>query len=372
MKSYTTLQNLFNTLSLNTNSNNTTLAGILINDNHRYLIQKYFDNEAQTTITTIGPQTLTLTTSTLASGSTSATLTATWTYPSCKQLLVFSDGEQRNVSFFQNSTSITWISATTAAQTSASISCVGVQSYPLGANVSKIKNDTITIGQLVYTPAPVQSIGEWTQLNALPYTSNIPCYFFVYNNQLNFWPIPSSTGNIITIYCQINVPDMTYADYTTGTISSATVGSNQIVGTATNWATPYPTGVDLTPSNLFISITPPGDDGLYYQVQSFIDNTHINLLKPIVYAPNTSGANYTIGQYPLLQGDFHDIIVYWALEVYFNSIVKDTEKYQMFQGIRKEKEDMFMRAYLSTKQVNVDLSVSPQQRNPNLFTFASS
>lgn len=373
MKSFGALTSFFATLSLNNSSSNKTLGGILINDNHRYLIQKYFDNERSFTMTTVGPQTLTLTTSTLATGSISATLTAAWTYISCQQLVVFSDGEQRTVFFTQGSTNIYWQSATNAVQTSASISAVGVQSYRLPANISKLKTSTITIGQLVYTAYPVNSVQEWAKLNALPYTAAYPAYFFVFNDELQFWPIPSSTGNIITLYAQINVADMTYQDYSTGTINTASVGSNIITGTSTTWNSVgnYPLNTDLTFANLFIQIAPPGGDGLYYQIQSFQSDTSLTLIKPLVNAPNTSGASYTIGQYPLLQGDFHDIPVYWALKVYHSSISKDTDKASLYDGIMANKLTL-MEAYLSTKQVSVDLGTTPIPRNPNLYPYATS
>lgn len=318
-------------------------------------------------MTTIGPENLAVTTSTLPAGATSATLTSAWSSSriSTQQLVTFGDGEQRTVNFTQGSASVTWQSALTTAQTSSTIATVGVQSYPLPANISKIKNSTITVGQLVYSPAPVQSIQEWTQLNALPYTSSIPAYFYIYNNQLNFWPIPSSTGNVITLNCQISVADMTYADVTTGSLATLVVGSNNVVGTGTAWNS-FPTGTNLTFANIFLTALPPGGDGLPYQVQSFTSATQATLIKPVVNAPSPSGASYLIGQYPLLSPDFHDAIVYGALRIYFSSIVKDPDRYGLYNGLFKEKTDL-MEYYLATKSINVDLSSSPVSRNPNLF-----
>lgn len=372
MRSFTQLKSLFTILSLNSSTANNTLAGLLINQEHRYLLQKYFDNERAFTLTTIGAQSLSITTSILPAGSTSATLTVAWpsTVPTYQQLVVFGDSEQRTVLFTQGSTSITWQSPTSTVQSSATIATVGVQSYPLPANVSKLKNSTINVGQLVYTPAPVQSIQEWTKLNALPYTSNIPAYFFVYNNQINFWPIPSSTGEVVTLYAQGAIGDMNYEDYSTGTIATLTVGSNAVTGSATTWAGTYPTNTDLTLANLNLVVTPPGGDGLLYPVQSVTSNTQLTLLKPIVYSPNAVGASYTIGQYPFLHPDFHDDLVYRALKIYYNSIVKDPDKFKMYDAISKEKEE-FMKAYLSNKSVNVDLSVTPALTNPNLFPIGS-
>jgi hypothetical protein len=363
------LVNTFTTLSQNSATSNGTLGQMLVNEQHKQLLLKYFDNEWTVTLATIGGGTL----ATLAvqpSGATSATLSTAWPNINCQQYVVFANGEQRTVEFVQNSTAITWTPSLTNAGTTAVITTQGVQFYPLPANVSKVKSGTITIGQLQYTPAPVQSIQEWNQLNALPYTSDIPAYFYIYQNKLGFWPIPSSSGNVITIQCQVTVPNMTYSDYSTGTLATVTVGSSNIVGSGTSWSSVFPTGTDLTFANLFLVANPPSGDGIPYQIRSFSSATQATLVKPIVNAPGT-GATYTIGQYPYLSPDFHDAIVYGALRIYFSSIVKDPDRYALYNGLFDEKKEL-MKYYLGTKHVNVDLSVSPIQQNPNLYIYPSS
>ena len=370
MKTYTTLKTLFTTLSNNDSTANDTLGGQLISDQHRYLIQKYFDNERTYTTTTVGAQDLTLT-ATPAVGATSATLSSAWPYLTCQQLAVFDSGEQRTVSFTYNSTAITWQSALVETNSAATLSTVGVQGYPIPPSVSKIKNDTITIGQLVYTPAPIQSIQEWTMLNALPYTSDIPNYFYIYNNQVNFWPIPSSTGNIITFNYKSRVPDLSFADYSTGTLSGIAVGSTSITGVGTNWNSSgnYPLNTDMSIFNLALKITPPSGDGIWYPIQSFQSNTALTLFQPIQNAPSSTATSYTIGQLPLLQEDFHDTIVYGALTTYFTSIVKDADKYKMYEGLYQSRLNL-MEEYNGSKNVNVDLGSQPVPNNPNIFLYA--
>jgi len=353
-------------LSQNNSTANVNLAKILINAQHRYYLQKYFDNERTYTTLTIGAEDL-VTTGALSVGALSATLTTTWTSITCQQLVVFSSGEQRTVTFTQNSTNIFWQTGLTEAATTA-ISTVGVQSYPIPANVSKIKNGTITVGQLVYTPAPVRSIQEWTMLNALPYTSDIPNLYYIYNNQVNFWPIPSSSGNLISFNYQAKVPDMTYADYTTGTISGATVGSNSITGSATSW-TSFPQNVDLSYVNLQFKLDPPDGDGLYYPIQRFTSATALSLNLPMVNVNELTSATYLIGQYPLLHEDFHDILVYSALKIYYSSIVKDESKFKLYSALTEERENL-MKSYLGTKSVNVDLGTQRVPANPNLYIYA--
>jgi hypothetical protein len=370
MKTFTTLTTLFTTLSNNDSTANTLLAGQLISDQHRYLLQKYFDNERTYTTVTIGAASLTLTGSLLL-GATSGTLTSAWTSISCKQLVVFSNSEQRTVYFTQGSTAITWQSGLTSTATTA-ITTIGVQSYPIPAVVSKIKNDTITVGQLVFTPAPVQSIQEWTMLNALPYTSDIPNYFYIYNNEVNFWPIPSTSGNIITFNYKARVPELSFADYSTGTLSGITAGSNAITGVATSWNTTgtYPLNTDLTFFNLFIKIAPPSGEGIWYQIERFLSDTSLLLTTPITFAPSSTASSYTIGQLPLLQEDFHDMLVHGGLMTYFTSIAKDAEQFKMFEGMYQQRLQL-LEAYGGTKSVNVDLGAQLVPNNPNLYYWGN-
>lgn len=369
MKTFTTLTNLFTNLSNNVTASNAALGGQLISDQHRYLIQKYFDNERTYTTLTVGAEDLVLT-GAPAIGAVSATLTTTWTGPTTTQLVVFSSGEQRTVFFTKGSTNVRWSPALTEAAT-VDISTVGVQAYPIPPNVSKIKNDTITIGQLVYTPSPVQSIQEWTMLNALPYTSDIPNNFFIYQNQVLFWPIPSSSGNVISFNYKARTPDLTIADYSTGTLSGITAGSNAITGVATSWNTTgaFPLSTDLTYFNLYLKITPPQGEGIWYPIVRFNSDTSITLAMPIENAPSSTATSYVIGQLPLLQEDFHDMLVYGALTTYFSSIVSDEGKFNRFKAMYDERLQL-LEAYAGTKSVNVDLGQQPVGSNPNLFIFA--
>lgn len=367
MKTYTTLTNLFTNLSNNSTAANTALGGQLISDQHRYLVQKYFDNERTFTTVTIGGEDLTVT-GAPASGATTATLSTAWTSITCSQLVTFDNDEQRTVIFRQGSTAISWVSPLTSACSTTTITTVGVQAYPIPANVSKIKNNTITVGQLVFTPAPIRTIQEWTMINALPYTSNIPNYYFIYNNTVQFWPIPSSSGKIITFNYKSRVPDLSFSDYSTGTLSSIAVGDNQITGTGTDWNTTgaFPLNTDLSAFNLHLRITPPSGDGIWYPILRFISNTEVLLASPIVTAPSSTASAYVIGQLPLLQEDFHDMLVYGALQTYYSSIVSNDSAFKKYSTLYAERLPL-LEDYAGTKSVNVDLGTQPVPFNPNLF-----
>lgn len=373
MKTFTSLTNTATNLANNTSPANTALLGQLINDQHRYLIQKYFDNERSFQTTTVGAMNLTLTT-TLSIGATSATLTAVWVYPTCTQLVNFSGGQQETVTFTFNSANITWPTALNQTATTA-ISTVGVQDYSIPANVSKLTNDTISIGQLKYQPVPIMTRQEWDLVNFLPYTSDIPNYYFIYNGKLSIFPIPSTTGNTIQFNYKTRVADMTFTDYSTGNIASggAVVGSVTITGLLTSWGTTgkYPLNVDISSYNLYLFINPPFGDGYPYPILRFNSDTSLTLALPIVNAPNiTALTTYTIGQLPLLSEDFQDMLYQGALKVYFSSIVQDSNKFKEFETLYAERLVM-LEDYAGTKSINVDLGDSPQQVNPNLFLYAN-
>lgn len=372
MKTFTTLKNLFGSLSQNTSTANITLGGQLINDRHRYLLQKYFDNERTVQTTTVGAQSLT-TTATLALAAVSATLTASWLYPTVTQLVNFSNGNQRSVLFTSGSTAISWVGGLSATATTA-ITTVGVQDYAIPANISKIKDDTITIGQLRFTPVEVKTRVEWDLINTLPYTSDIPQYYYIYNNNLSIWPIPSTTGNILTFNYKTRVADLSFADFSTGTIATATVGSTAITGASTTWNTvgTYPLNTDISFYNLCLRIDPPFGDGIWYPISKFTSDTTLVLQNPIINAPSISGTvTYTIGQIPLLSEDFHDMLVHGALKIYFSTIVDNPEKFKEFSALYAEGLEL-LAEYAGVKALNVDLGTEPQFQNPNLYLYANS
>lgn len=431
----------FGTLSQNNSTANIALGKGLMNDQHRYLLQKYFDNERTSTITTVGGFTLTVTsapalaatsatlssawiyptctqlvnfsdgtqqsalftasstaitwdnaligtrfilTAALSAGATTATLSSAWAYSTASKLVQFSDGEQKTVTFTASSTSISWsggLSATVSAYLNTSvatttITTVGVQDYQIPANISKIKDNTISVGQLKFVCQEIMSIQEWDRINFLPYTSDIPAYIFIYNNKLKIFPIPSTTGNILSFNYKTRVADMSYADYSVGTLASGgmVVGSTAVTGLASLWATgatAFPQNVDISFQNLCIKADTPYGDGIWYPIRKFNSDTSLTLVNPVINAPNiTAATTYTIGQIPILSEDFHDMLVHGALKVYFSSIVDNPNKFKEFDTLYKERLELLAN-YAGTKAVQVDLGEEPSNVNPNLFLYST-
>lgn len=378
MKSLTTLSNLFNTYAQNTSTATTSLGKQLINDAHRYLLQKFFNNEFSSTAYTVQ----------------------------------------------------------------------GQQFYNVPANYSKMKTVTVTVGQLKYTLQEIFTREEWDKTNAMPYTSSIPVYYFVYDStQVGIWPIPSdgstsipytalsgtftagdtvtsggvtgtiitntvstattgtlvisiaassyggtafpssgtitdstssatatissatvTSGDTITYNYKIRVPDLTFADYTTPGTVTVTSGSPTITGSGTTWLSNYIVTAGSTVNlNLWLQATAPKGDNNWYQVSSMASDTSLTLsnIYPSTQATQSAVA-FTIGQMPLLLEDFQDLLVYWALIRYFSTIQKDMEKATQFESLYKEGEER-LAEYSGTKSVNVNLGRRVNLLNPNLF-----
>ncbi len=295
MKSFTTIRNYAASLSQNTSTANLTLFDQLINDAHRYLLQKYFFNEVSTTIVTVSQQ----------------------------------------------------------------------QFYNLPFDFSKNKTDTITTGQLKWTPNEVLSRQDWDRLNVFPYYADFPSNYFIWNNQIGFYPIPSTAGNTITYNYKRRPTELSIADYSTGTVT-ATNGSASIVGAGTSFLTTYlQVAGSVLPLNLWLKLNLPAGDGNWYKISSIESATGLTLVNTYV-GGTTSGATFTIGQMPLLLEDFHDLLVYRPLMIYFSSIVDNPNKKKEFTELYQE-GIASLDAYAGSKTVDVNLRGRINTVNPNLY-----
>ncbi len=367
MLSYTKLRDTFGSLTGNTSSANKSLFDTLANTEHRYLLQKYFNNETTFQITTVGAQSLTLT-GTLAIGDISATLSTAWAYYTTTISVTFSSGEIRDCKVIAGSTSLTWVAPLTEAAT-ADIEVGGLQYYPLPPNYSKLKSLTISIGSLQYTPVEILTTIEWNQLNVFPYYGDIPNNFFIYPGgdhgaQVGIWPIPSTTGNVIKFSYKFRVPDLSIADYTTPGDITVTKGSAVITGSGTSF--PVTTNPQL--ESRWIQFAQPNGDNLWYQITNISSTTALTLYQP--YQGSTiSGATagtYTIGQMPLLMEDFQDMILYKPLYIYYSSINKDPQRAAEFKELYDERLRL-LKEYSGSNTIDVNLGRRPQNYNPNLF-----
>lgn len=365
MISTTTLQSLFGKLSLNSNSDNLAFGLQLMNIEQKYLLQKYYSNEGSFSVTTVGSQSLT-STATFASGATSGTLTTAWGYHTTTAYVSFSSGDVREVQFTRSSTSIKWAVGLSATATTA-LAVGGLQFYPAPPNYSKMKTVTITIGNLKWTPNEVLSREEWDKLNVFTYYADIPSSYFIYPGgdqgvQVGIWPIPSTTGNVLTYNYKFRIPDLSIADYTTpGTVSIAQ-GATALTGSSTTFiATTNP-----QLESRWIQFSQPTGDNLWYQIDNISSTTSLTLYTPYQGITVSGSSTYTIGQMPIIPEDFHDMLLWKALAYYFTSVVDNKGKREQYEGFYNTKLEL-LAEYSGSNAVHVNLGRRPSTVNPNLF-----
>lgn len=375
-------------------------------------------------------------TATLAIGATTATLQTAWVGTSGSYLTSFSDGETKTVTYTSGSAAISWTGGLLGAQLSQiftstiaanSVATIGgIQFYPFPPNYSKLKDITITVGVLRWTLTEIRTREEWDNLNVFPYYASIPSKFFIYpggdkNGQIGIWPIPSTTGNVITYNYKFRVPDLSLPDYgalaysalvgnlelgdtitvgaatgvimsvtstnisvgnvsgtfaagafTTGNGSSGTVGtvgtvsitsgSTAITGTSTSFT---PT-VNQQLEARWIQFAQPQGDGLWYQIQSINSTTGITLYQPYQGSTITNTSGWTIGQMPLIAEDFQDMIIWRVLTQYYTNILEKPDKAVENQILYDQKMEL-LKEYSGSNTVNVNLSPKGRRGNPNSY-----
>lgn len=327
---------------------------------------------------------------TYTNGSASITWGLGLSAPATTSITTVLVSDQRNVLFSNGSTALTWSLALDSFATTA-IGTVGFQAYPIPAIISKVTNDTVNVGQLKFVPAPIMTRDEWDKLNFLPYNSDIPGYFFIYQGSLLIFPVPSTTGNIITFNYKGRVPDFSTAflfsdtngtayvagskafDYQNGSLSGIAVGSTSITGVGTSWNTTgkFPLNTDVSFYNLYLNIQAPNGDGFWYPISQFNSDTSLTLALPINYAPasTTAAHGYAIAQMPVLQEDFHDMLLDYSLLRYYSDISKNPTAYKLHKE-EYDKREILLEEYAGTKTVNINLRSRGNGDNPNKYIYA--
>ena len=250
-----------------------------------------------------------------------------------------------------------------------SISSIASQQfYSLPSDCDNPTNIITTIGSTNYFPVEVPSYDFWVQLNSTTtFTSDTSEYYIFFGGQVGLWPIPSSsTSNFITLSGERRFKDLSIADYTTGTIITATNGNATIVGSGTSWTSKMNgRWIQIADSNS----TNTGD-GLWYQILSVTNTTTLTLVGvyngPSIVAGSSS---YVIGQTSLVPETYQMLPVYRAVEMYYTTINPDKDRAGQFklkysEGLKR------MIADWGEKSTSPVIDYGPVQdavKNPNLY-----
>lgn len=172
-------------------------------------------------------------------------------------------------------------------------------------------SDTIYAPEMVFDPTKWKLIKQY-RLG----TSDVPYFTYVENTSYKIQPIPSTSGNLITLRGRLKVRDLSIADYTTGTIVSVANAGTAVVGSGTTWTE------DMVGRYIQITETTAanGGDNFWYQIGGWTDATHITLLTPYEGTSISAGsATYTIGQVPVVPEAYQMAIVYRSVALYWEN-----------------------------------------------------
>lgn len=234
------------------------------------------------------------------------------------------------------------------------------ENYELPEDFDKMNTVTVTSGSTKYNPLALQSRHDYDFMTESTITSDIPEYFYIYDNTLYLYPTPASAGNTITMNYKKKVVDLSQADYTTGTITTATNGDETITGNGTTWVAGM--------AGRYMRITAPTGDHKWYKIASVTDTTHLELDVPYNGTSIAAGsATYTIGEMPVIPEKYQAAPVYYATSVYWDKNNDSGRAANFMQRFENKRKSMrFEEGKKTTSSVfrNVNKNVN---RNPNLF-----
>lgn len=371
----TDLLNYYLALSQNTSATNLALGATMINDEHKKLLQEYFFNERSLTIATVQGQQFyplpfnysKLKTGTLTIGNLRWTPTEILSRREWDELNTINNYQSdipNNYYIYNNQFGL----------------------WPVPSSSGKIIqfNYQIRVPDLTFTDYITGTVAA-TNTGGVTGTTNLFGGSTTYTSTVGVATTGGNgTGCTVNTTCvngQITsiVVNAAGASYQIGDMLTITGGdgtanfvvnnisqSQTITGSGTSWLTNYLSSAgNVQNLNLWLIITAPLGDNNWYQIKSIESNTSLTLINP--YAGETcTGANYVIGQLPLLLEDFQDIPVYKPLILYFSTISPNEAKAGEFRQLRKEGIEK-LDIYCGTKSLNVNLGRPKVGENPNLY-----
>ncbi len=240
------------------------------------------------------------------------------------------------------------------------------QFYNLPPQVKKLINITVLIGSTLWQPRECPSREYWSYLNTITFQQDYPSFFFVFNGQVGLWPVPSSSGNTITMNYKTRIVDLSMQDVTD-------VTSGQTISITTNTTTVTAIGAAFKQWMAgqwlrvpFSTTDSTNGDNQWYQIDSVTSST-VLVLKNAYTGATVTGASFTIGQAPLLPEDYQDLPLYRMAYLYYTTRTSNQDKATLYQNLYdrglKELDDEY-----GSKTTSVILPDTQEPiYNPNLF-----
>lgn len=194
--------------------------------------------------------------------------------------------------------------------------------YALPAGVEKIlsvKVQGAATGATTYRPTPVDDPGYWEYLQGLGRSaSDATQFYYREGDDLLVWPDYLTAGATITVRVRRGQVELSRVDYTTGAIAAATNGDETVTGASTPaWTSRKPAAGQW----IRIAASVNGGDYQWYRIDSITSDTVLELERKyggVTFTGQT--LSYTIGEFSDLPGQFHPILIYRPLAIYYDHI----------------------------------------------------
>ena len=216
------------------------------------------------------------------------------------------------------------------------------QAYELPYDYGKMFHLTVTVGSIAYPVLPIEDDQTWLDRNARSssFTSDIPQFYYIFNDQVYLYPTPTSSSNTITMYYHKRVKAMTFDNYTTGTVDIITNGATAVTGSGTTWTAPM--------IGRFLSVTPSATatadgDGIWYEIDTRTSDTVIGLKRNYQGTSLTTGASasYIIGEMPTIPEPYHELLIWRPVALYYQQ-KGQFDKSKIFWELYKDMEKQFI------------------------------
>ena len=206
----------------------------------------------------------------------------------------------------------------------------GQNYYQLPAKMRKITNLKVVVGTTTYRPKPVEDPDFWLHLQSLSTSeSDATQYYYREGNLVRLYPTPATDGYTITVRGRKRWKDLSLDTYETGTIVTATLGDETIVGGSTVW-----TGLKPVDGQ-WLRIAATTGDNFWYEIDSITDDTNLELIKKYEGVSIAAGTEtYEIGEFSPIPSEYHDLLLWRSLAIYFLQNEQD-----------QVRSDRFMRMY---------------------------
>jgi hypothetical protein len=240
----------------------------------------------------------------------------------------------------------------------------GQTAYQLPYNIKELVDVYIVTGTLRYVLTEVPNAQFFDRLQFAQYSSNIPQYYWVFAGQINIFPTPATSAQQLTFRYKERLRDLSQIDYPTGTVSVTNL-TNTITGSGTTWTEDMANRWIRISANT-VSNTTSGDNE-WYQIFSWNSATSLTLFNQY-QGTTVTGGSYNIGEMPLLPEDYQVVALYYALWIYYTSIVPNANQAKLYRELYDYGYGKLDAEYGNKSSDVRIIGSNTELTNPNLYT----